>query len=321
MAKKENIPKVVQKNKFIREIFYSKKLDINDIKILKCIFSKVKSRESLFDEFYEIPYHLLDLVGVSKNHRYQKVMQTLETLANTYIVLSEEQRKLGNDKTLEKFDGERRLGLIRNDFHIQKYKNKIVVSLTPVLRDFLLNIENDFFTYSIENIAKLKNPNDIKVFELFSSWKNKGTVIYSVDQIREIFELQSKAYKSYGNLKKWLVSCINRINEKTDIFITFEEFDESKTKRISKRIPVKYLSFKIFDKNSDFNINVKSLINKIFLDQKSHKIYIKDIKSSNVDPKKFDLELINLITGGKGTLENADKTYIITNIAKNLIKE
>ena len=319
-GKKMKKPEVVQKNDFVREVVFSNKLDVNDIKILKAIISQVKSNDTLFDDFYTIDYNLLDLVGISKDHRFERVRKTLKNLANTYIKLTEEQREIAKDKTLKMFKGERELGIIKNDFYYPKHQSKIVISLTPLLKDFLLNLEDNFVKYRLENLAKLKNTKDIKIYEIFSSWKSKGNVVYSLEQIKEMFDLKTKSFKLYGNLKKWLVSSIERVNKNTDIYITFEELDSLKTLRTSKNTPVKYLHFYIKDKNSLYNINVKSLVGKMFLDNKNHKIFIKSIKQSKDNPKKFNLELVNLTEVGVAKIKDVSKTYIIENISTRLLK-
>ena len=303
---KKNV--VVQNNHFIRNILYLNKLNTIEIKVFKSLISKIKNNETLFDDFYEIDYTTLDIAGVDKQNRFQRVYQALDNLLGVKITLTQEMREKTNDKDLIKRPGNKRLTLIRN-FTYEKNKSKMSVEIDNSLKPFLLELERNYTIYDLENISRLKMVKDIKVYEIMKSWLKNGTVTYSIKQLNEILEIE----KDYRYLKnKTLIPIINRINKNTDLVIEFKELNsvddiipEKRKQKVHKLI------FYINDKNSLWNNKVKDLENKTFLDKENKKFYIKKI-IQNKD--LFDLEFIDLQDGGKGTIKNMNKEYIINEI-------
>ena len=101
--------KVVQLNKFIKGDVSP--FTVNDLKIFKLIISKVDSKDSLFQDFYEITTDEIRHLNINEKHLYSETKKSLKRLANIYI-------------TFEENDSFREVGLIRNDFRFDKYSKK-----------------------------------------------------------------------------------------------------------------------------------------------------------------------------------------------------
>ena len=309
---KKNV--VAQNNHFIRNTIYLNNLSLLEIKVFKSLITKIKNNETLFDDFYEIDYTTLDIAGVDKHHRFKRVYQALDNLLGVKITLTQEMREKTNDKDLIKRPGNKRLTLIRN-FTYEKNKSKMSVEIDNSLKPFLLELERNYTIYDLENISRLKMVKDIKVYEIMKSWLKNGTVTYSIKQLNEILELNTEYY----NIKKRLKTIIDNINKNTDLVIEYKELNENnKPIETKKKVKVHKLIFYINDKNSLWNNKVKDLENKTFLDKENKKFYIKKI-IQNKD--LFDLEFIDLQDGGKGTIKNMNKEYIINEIFPRLIKD
>ena len=104
--------KVVQLNKFIKGDVSP--FTVNDLKIFKLIISKVDSKDSLFQDFYEITTDEIRHLNINEKHLYSETKKSLKRLANIYI-------------TFEENDSFREVGLIRNDFRFDKYSKKILI--------------------------------------------------------------------------------------------------------------------------------------------------------------------------------------------------
>src|SRR5574344_509956 len=98
--------KDVQLNKFIKGDVSP--FTVNDLKIFKLIISKVDSKDSLFQDFYEITTDEIRHLNINEKHLYSETKKSLKRLANIYI-------------TFEENDSFREVGLIRNDFRFDKY--------------------------------------------------------------------------------------------------------------------------------------------------------------------------------------------------------
>lgn len=316
-------PTVAQSNDFIRNYVYSQELSTTDIKVFKAILSKIKHNDTLFEEFYQINYDTLDLAGVSKRDRFQEVSKSLEKLAGTYVRITEEQRKKADDVTLKASKGDRKLGVIRNDFIFDQYKCLITYSVPEILKPHFLELSKRYTIYELENLQKLKSPIAIKLYELLASWANKESFFIKYENLRDMLDIKEDVYPKYGNFKqKILLKYLKDISTHTNITADFTELGEDQ-KAITSRKKVAYLSFKVFDKNKmddDFkNITVDSLAKKSFID-KSGKEYLilKVLEKEGL----YNLRTLNMETEDTGTLPNyMKKTELLKLIIPNLTED
>lgn len=218
-------PTVAQDNNFIQHYIYSQKLSITDIKVFKAILSKVKHNLNLFDEFYVIDYSTLDIAGVPQRNRYKEVEKSLINLMNTFVTIREEDRARFDDPILKKAKGDRKLGLIRNDWTHEKKSSKIVISISDILRPFFLELADKEYTiYELENISDFKNVYELKFYELFSKWRNRGYFNVTIKNLRKYLEIEDDKYPRFANFKQHiLLPSIKKIEQTTNLSIRFRE--------------------------------------------------------------------------------------------------
>lgn len=209
---------IVQKNDLTRFGIY-KNLTVNDLKLFKLIISKINNNDTLFSEFYTITYSEIDFIGLPLKDRFKTILDSLKRLSSYFIELSKDKRIIY-------------LGLIKNKFIFERYTNKIVVSLDEDLQEYLLQLKNHYFKYSIENIVGLTTKSEIKLYEFVMSFINTHhSVEIDISELRDILEIDNGKFPLYGNIKqKILVPSIEKINKKTNIFIVLSE------KKVGKRV-------------------------------------------------------------------------------------
>lgn len=209
---------IVQKNDLTRFGIY-KNLTVNDLKLFKLIISKINNNDTLFSEFYTITYSEIDFIGLPSKDRFKTILDSLKRLSSYFIELSKDKRIIY-------------LGLIKNKFIFERYTNKIVVSLDEDLQEYLLQLKNHYFKYSIENIVGLTTKSEIKLYEFVMSFINTHhSVEIDILELRDILEIDNGKFPLYGNIKqKILVPSIEKINKKTNIFIVLSE------KKVGKRV-------------------------------------------------------------------------------------
>ena len=133
---------VTQEDALLQKYINDKKLTTNDLKIFKLILAKVKCNDFSCQNKYEIDYRTLEMAEVSCCNRYKEVERSLIKFMNTIITIKKEDRERLNDLTLKKAKGERKLGLIVNDWIHEEKSSKIVITIPKILKPFFLEFAN-----------------------------------------------------------------------------------------------------------------------------------------------------------------------------------
>jgi len=208
---------VIQKNDLIygnTSIF-----SLNDLKILKLIMSKVDSKESLFNKFYEIHNDELKALNLNENHLYQIVISSLKNLANTYITMDGDEN--GEDTVKE-------VGLIQNNFKYKKYSKRFIVSFHQDMEDYLLKIKKNFTRYPIIEIADLKLKYSLKLYEYLMS-TNLAVFEIGLEKLKKRLDIDQNSYSQFGNFKvKVLDPAIKQISETTSITVEYTPIKDGK---------------------------------------------------------------------------------------------
>lgn len=293
-------PKVAQENNFLQRYVFNTPLSVNDIKLFKAILSKVKYNDSDFEDSYEINYSLLDIAGVPKRNRYQEIEKSLIKLMSTFVTIKEEDRKRFNDPLADKIKGNRTLGLIKNDWIHEKNSCKIIISIPSILKPFFLELADKEYTiYSLKNICDMSSVYEIKLYELFVRWKNKGYCAITVENLRKYLELKDK-YTVYGNFKQRILKKnIESISEHTNLLIVYRELNEKGdivSNAKGKNSRVHSIEFLISQKD---NFKKENYLTKSFVGNDGKKYIILEINENEeglLTIKLFDNELSEVVS-------------------------
>ncbi len=220
--------KVVQLNKFIKGDVSP--FTVNDLKIFKLIISKVDSKDSLFQDFYEITTDEIRHLNINEKHLYSETKKSLKRLANIYITFEEE-------------NSFREVGLIRNDFKFDKYSKKILINFNDDMSEYLINLKKNFFMYDLIDIVNFKYKHTLKLYEYFKS-NSLNVIKLKVETIKEILDLKNK-YIRYTNFKKDVIEVIiDEINTSSNtLYLKYSE------EKIGPK--VEYIIFHVTRINSD----------------------------------------------------------------------
>lgn len=192
---------VIQKNDFIKgntSIF-----SVNDLKIFKLIISKVKSQETLFENYYEISTDEVKALNINEVHLHRETMQSLKKLANIYVNIETED------------GGYREVGLIRNDFKFPKYSKNILITFNDDMREYLLDIKGNYTKYSLIDIVNFKLKHTLKLYEFLKS-VSLNVMKVKVETLKRELDLIGKYEKFFEFKRKVLEPSVEEINEKTE---------------------------------------------------------------------------------------------------------
>jgi plasmid replication initiation protein len=99
----------------------------------------------------------------------------------------------------------------------------ITVEFSDRIMPYLAQVKQKFVLYNLKEIANFGSLYTTRLYELVQEFKDTGILLKSVEQLREIFAVDTK-HKLYADFKeRTFQHAINEINAKTDYNITFTE--------------------------------------------------------------------------------------------------
>lgn len=206
--KKDN-HSVTQSNHLIRAAY---DLSLNEKRLIMLALTKVNPER--WKQDWEIEVHASEwasVYGKELKHSYGEIENAANQLEDRKIFFSS-----GPDvKGKKTYESGRWVAWA-------KYlpgEGKVSLEIPKGLRKYLafsLLEDDGFTTYRLLAAAKLRSPHAVRLYELLMQWKSSGTLLITVDDLRECLMLQDK-YKVYADLKKWVINpSIDDINASTD---------------------------------------------------------------------------------------------------------
>lgn len=259
-------------------------------------------------EFYEFSVKsLLKDFGITENNHTQLKLATKGLIRPVTI-----KGDLDDEDQLPFFDRVR-------------YSNGIVkFRMTSDLKPLILNLEKNYTQYYFSNIARLKSTYSIRMYELLKQYQFKNERTLSLQELKFFLKIEDEKYEQYGHFKsKVIIVAQKELEEKTDIYFSFEEIKEGR-----KIIKIKFFIFKNKNNLDDIQNNViknevcNNEIEKlkgIELTDRQEEVVI--ILTNNYRlSRKVALELIRNVSIEQilRNIEHSDKEYNSGNITKNL---
>lgn len=218
---------VVTKSHDLIEARQKKPLTLREQKLILMLVSTMQPTDEDFKEYQISIEEYCDLMQIDKRSSYHPIKKTIhEIVGKTVEIPLGEGRYLVTNwlSSIEYIEGEA----------IMK------ISFQPKLKPYLLQLKK-FTSYRLKYVLSLHSVYSIRLYELVKKWQ-----VTSIEETQKIIELEelrgkmgaiAKSYKRYSQLKQLLNDAIFDLNEKTDVFISFEEIKVGRS--------VKSLRFKI----------------------------------------------------------------------------
>jgi Initiator Replication protein len=206
--------------KFIRRISKNESVSVDDIYTRK-LFIEIASRlkpSHLFgmeqNESVCFTIHIKDFlerIGVTHKKGYNYLIESAEMLQTTLLKWREGKLEVSTT-------------IISQMIH-DEGSGKIQLFIVRDLAQKILEVnERENFSFLKENFFRLQNSQSIKLYPFFKSWLNKGFYEIDIERFKIQFEYNTSGYLKFSNLeKRVLIPAIEEINEKTDIFITYQK--------------------------------------------------------------------------------------------------
>jgi plasmid replication initiation protein len=128
----------------------------------------------------------------------------------------------------------------------------IDITVEPEMKPLLLQLQQNFTAYDLQNVAKL-SPHSLRLYELLKQYERIGERTLEITYMRRILELE-KEYPLFADFYKWLIKpAVRDITLYTDISVAEPE-------KIKDRKKVAALKFKIVRKHKDTASTIQPLL-------------------------------------------------------------
>lgn len=195
----------------------SYKLNLGELKLILAISSMVNPLDKEFKDYIisiKDFAKLLDVNLSTNKNFYSRVKRASGVLLSKRVTIHEK-------------DGDFQTVWLSG---IKYYDNegKVAVSFHPKLIKYYLQLQ-EYTKYRLKNITDLNSEYSLKLYEILKQYEKIGERIYNVEELKKFLGVENQ-YDRYYNLKKRILLVTQKeINEKTDIFFTFEELKEGRS--------------------------------------------------------------------------------------------
>ena len=208
------------------------KMDINEFRVFMTMLTMVLPDDEDFIEYEIRTQDIIKLYSLSDDGRYyEAIREAAERLFNKKFVIYE-----------KKEDGE----IYRTTIHLidetsepvkESEQNRIRLKFNPKLKPYLLQLQKEYLTIDVRNIASIQSPNSVKLYLILRHQYNLGNrkVKYSLVRLREILAITDSEYPLYGNFKQKIIQKgIKDLEKYTDLVIS--KFEEEKEGRAVDKV-------------------------------------------------------------------------------------
>lgn len=106
-----------------------------------------------------------------------------------------------------------------------KGAEKLTISFNKKILPHLINLKKNFTTYRFENVLPLKSRHAFRLYEFLKSFHQPSATVY-IGKLMTIFGTNANAAVI---IRDCIRPAVKEINEKTDLYITFEKKKEGRT--------------------------------------------------------------------------------------------
>ena len=195
---------VVVKHNDLIEAGY--KLTLEEQRLVLACIGKIDPRNGVPGVIQVTAREYADLFGVHPKSAYLQLKEATNHLYERDIVLK------GDNHTCR----------MRWVSSVAYHDNQGFVTLdfSPQIKPYLSQLNGMFTCYQLTNIAQLKSPYSVRLYELLCQWRSKGERVIELSELRELLVLNS-LYPRFADLKKRVIQpAVAELNAKTDLLVT-----------------------------------------------------------------------------------------------------
>jgi plasmid replication initiation protein len=202
----------------------SYRLNLEEKRIIIAAIAKIDSRKTVPDSITITAEEYAKLFDLDVNAAYQQLKEAAVALYDRTIKLNTK------DSKNRPIDDEMRWVYRRAVYHSRE--GKVTIKFSPDLIPYLGQLKEQFTGYKLANVKALKSIYSIRLYELLTQYLPAGERWISVDQFRDMLDLNDK-YPRFADLKRWIIEpAIAELNTKSNYDVRYEV--EKSGNKISK---------------------------------------------------------------------------------------
>jgi len=250
---------IFQHNKLI-EARYS--LTLQEKRLILWLASQIKPNDQDFETHRISVTNLCELLEIDPTGAYSRIRNAIERLKERSV-------------TIQNMDEKSLTFISFIDYGKYWYGDGYVdLKFSSELRPFLINLKKNFTALPLNNLMQFKSIYAIRIYELLKQKQTLGERALKIDDLRKLLGISTKEYKKYNDFKRFVLNISQReINEKSDIWIEFEEIKEGRK--------VHEIGFRI-NKNPNFGLsdeekNRRALLQHLKQERKGRSAFIEEV--------------------------------------------
>ncbi|MBO3311020.1 replication initiation protein [Clostridium perfringens] len=184
-------------------------LNLQEQKLILTLASMVQPDDSDFKSYNFKVKEFMELLEIKDKSTYKNLDKIIKSLMEKTFVIKKE-------------SGEYiRLAWLSS---AKYFKGNVTLEFSSNLKPYLLMLKENYTSYKLENILKLKSCYSVRLFEILKSNLYKKSLVIDLENLKYLLQADKKTYNLYGKFKeKILLKSQIELKEKTDIYFDFEE--------------------------------------------------------------------------------------------------
>ena len=193
------------------------RMDVVEFRVFFTMLTMISPDDVTFCEYELRVADIIRLFSLSRDGRsYESIKDAAERLVNKTMVIYHTKEDGNRYRTVIPFltSASSQIGEIKSE--------SIRVTFHPELKPFLLQLRSEYLEFDVRNLSRVQSQYSIRLYMMLRHQMNlkKTSTRYTVERLREVFEIGEKDYPLYGNFKqKVLLRACNDLNTSTNIRI------------------------------------------------------------------------------------------------------
>ncbi len=200
---------LVSKDNGLLEAKY--RLSVQEQRLMAIMVSDIKPDDKDFKTYKYKVKDIVEWLGTSGENYYSELNKiTTKLLSRVISIYNKDENKLFKTSWLSSSTYDLNRGLIELRFD-------------PGLKPYLLQLQNCFTQYALQNVLELKSKYAFRLYELCKQYQSIGKRKFQIDELRELLGLEKGELRRWSDFKRKVLDIAQReINKHTDIKIRYE---------------------------------------------------------------------------------------------------
>ena len=207
---------VVKSNDFVEASY---KITLDEMRVLLLTIGSINSKLEAHNREFEFSVaEFAERFGVNEKVAYQQVQKAIDLLGGRWALIEK------TDKV------ERKVTFLTEQAYF-KGEGRFQIILHEKLMPFLSDIQGKFTEYNLEYVARFNSFHAIRIYEIVTQYrhsKEKERIVL-VSDLKEWLQISDKYSAFFDFKKRVLTPAINEINEKSDLFVEFEQIKRGRS--------------------------------------------------------------------------------------------